>query len=128
MKIITLGVILMTALPASSRAEEANVEVARKWWPELTNVITPVGWRDHFHRFNIVYEGTIIVRPPQKPPQPDKDQSDPLAGVQLAFWPVPDSKTRAPTTQEKRDDDKPHHDEHTHLRPRRAFQGRKPVL
>jgi hypothetical protein len=90
----------MTALPALSLAEEANVELARKWWPELTNVITPVGWRDHFHRFNIVYEGTIIARPPTKPPQPDKDQSDPLAGVQLAFWPVPDSKTRAPTTQE----------------------------
>jgi hypothetical protein len=89
----------MTTMSTIAAAEEPNVELARKWWPELTNVVTPVGWRDHFHRFNIAYEGTVIARPPTKPPQ-EGEYSTPQAGVQLAFWPVPDATSPVPTTQE----------------------------
>jgi len=95
---IFFGVIMTIAITNISIAAEPNVEIAKTWWPELTNVITPVGWRDHFHRFNIVYEGSIIARPPQKPPQ-GNDDSDPLAGVQLAFSPSSEGDVSVSTTQ-----------------------------
>jgi hypothetical protein len=91
-KEILLGMILIMTTPNFASADEPNVEIAKKWWPELTNVITPVGWRDHFHRFNLVYDGTIIARPPEKPPQPQGDFATPLAGVQLRFSPSSDGK------------------------------------
>src|SRR5215510_9938428 len=95
---ILAGVIRSIAI--SVQADEPNVETATKWWPELTYAITPVGWRDHFHRFNIVYQGTIIARPPEKPPQGD-DNSQPLAGVELAFSPSIDGAIPAQTGERK---------------------------
>ena len=56
---------------ASSAAAEApdppvpepNAEIARQWWPEFENVWTPIGWKDHFLRFNVLYNGTIVAEP-----------------------------------------------------------------
>ena len=59
--------LVVFVLPRLLVAEEPNVVVATKWWPELTNVVTPVAWRDHPHRFIIMYDGTLIALPfPQK--------------------------------------------------------------
>ncbi|HWR14108.1 MAG TPA: hypothetical protein VN577_04735 [Terriglobales bacterium] len=43
--------------------QEPNVEIAKQWWPPQRNVWTPIGWKDHYFRFNIVYNGTVICEP-----------------------------------------------------------------
>src|SRR4051812_15091027 len=42
---------------------EPNAELASLWWPEQRNVWTAIGWKDHYFRFNVVYNGTIICEP-----------------------------------------------------------------
>ncbi|GMU22201.1 MAG: hypothetical protein AMXMBFR13_22890 [Phycisphaerae bacterium] len=42
---------------------EPNVAMARRWWPPLTNVYTPIGWKNHLFRFNVYYNGTIMADP-----------------------------------------------------------------
>ncbi|MEO9022680.1 MAG: hypothetical protein ABI237_17410, partial [Ginsengibacter sp.] len=32
-------------------------------WPDQINVWTPVGWKDHSYRFNVVYNGDILAVP-----------------------------------------------------------------
>jgi hypothetical protein len=39
------------------------VEVSRTWWEPQRNVWTPIGWKDHQFRYNVVYNGTVIVAP-----------------------------------------------------------------
>lgn len=68
---------------------EPNVEVASTWWPEMENVWTPVGWKDHLFRFNVLFTGDIVA-------EPDpclwfcKKQTSPYVGqgVQLTFIPA----------------------------------------
>lgn len=42
---------------------EPNAEIARLWWPEQRNVWTPIGWKNHYFRFNVLYNGDVIVDP-----------------------------------------------------------------
>ncbi|MBD1420884.1 hypothetical protein [Sphingobacterium chuzhouense] len=42
---------------------EPDVELAKFWWPDQRNVWTPIGWKDHFFRFNVLYNGTILSEP-----------------------------------------------------------------
>jgi len=42
---------------------EPNAEIAGLWWPEQRNVWTAIGWKDHYFRFNVVYNGAIICEP-----------------------------------------------------------------
>ena len=42
---------------------EPNVELAKLWWPEQRNVWTPIGWKDHYFRFNIFYNGMLVCEP-----------------------------------------------------------------
>lgn len=42
---------------------EPNVELAKLWWPDQRNVWTPIGWKDHYFRFNVLYNGTLIFEP-----------------------------------------------------------------
>ena len=63
------------------KTEEPNMETALKWWNELPNKWTPVGWKDHMFRFNVLFNGTIIA-------QPDLNRQTVEwagQGVQLAF-------------------------------------------
>ncbi len=83
---IMAATILATAAPAS----EPNVQIASEWWPQMRHVITPVGWRDHLHRFNIIYDGTIIARPPGKPTRFEGEKDPQLEGVQLTLLPSAD--------------------------------------
>jgi len=50
-----------TALKPGS--PEPNVESAKHWWLPQRNVWTPVGWKGHLFRFNVVYNGTLICDP-----------------------------------------------------------------
>lgn len=42
---------------------EPSVETARSWWPDQRNIWTPIGWKDHYFRFNILYNGSVICEP-----------------------------------------------------------------
>ncbi len=42
---------------------EPDVKLAKLWWTDQRNVWTPIGWKDHFFRFNVLYNGTILSEP-----------------------------------------------------------------
>ncbi|MDR1718839.1 MAG: hypothetical protein LBR67_01785 [Dysgonamonadaceae bacterium] len=42
---------------------EPNVELAKLWWPDQRHVWTPIGWKDHYFRFNVLYNGAIMAEP-----------------------------------------------------------------
>lgn len=42
---------------------EPDIEQALLWWPDQRNVWTPIGWKDHFFRFNVLYNGTVLFEP-----------------------------------------------------------------
>jgi hypothetical protein len=44
-------------------SEEPNMETAFQWWTELPEKYTPIGWKDHMFRFNVLYDGTLIADP-----------------------------------------------------------------
>jgi len=63
---IAAGIQLINVSPPAAAAiveTEPNVEVAKTWWEPQRNVWTPIGWKDHLFRFNILYNGTILVAP-----------------------------------------------------------------
>jgi len=47
----------------SSSLGEPNVELAKLWWPEQRNVWTPIGWKDHYFKFNVLYNGMLMCEP-----------------------------------------------------------------
>ena len=53
--------------------------IASGWWPEIENVWTPIGWKDHPLRFNVLYNGILIGEPIRQPTWGP--------GVQLTFIP-----------------------------------------
>ena len=69
---------------------EPTAEMACTWWPDLRDIWTPIGWKDHAFRFNVLFNGTILAQPDLNPrTQKWKDQ-----GVQLTFEPSYDGKWR----------------------------------
>src|SRR5688500_14569003 len=90
---LTNAIIFLVIAAACSLAcaDEPNVKIASEWWPELTNVVTPLAWRDHPHRFIVVFDGTLLALPqPQKLLRHKWDGGVPLEGVQLTFRPSAD--------------------------------------
>lgn len=67
-------------------AAEPDVETARSWWPPLTNVYTPVGWKNHTFRFNVFYNGMIMADPR---PEYAVPALDPWAGLGAQFTFMP---------------------------------------
>ena len=64
---------------------EPDAETACRWWSDLRDFWTPVGWKDHMFRFNILYNGTVVAAPfLNERTARWKDQ-----GVQLGFAPAP---------------------------------------
>ena len=42
---------------------EPDAVTSSYWWPQQQNVWTPIGWKNHLFRFNVLYNGTIISQP-----------------------------------------------------------------
>lgn len=78
---------------------EPNAEIAANWWQPHRNVWTPIGWKDHLFRYNVVYNGTIIADPH---PWDDKKHTEKWAGqgVQLTITPSEDGKFPSNISQE----------------------------
>ena len=82
-----------TASPA-----EPNAEIAHYWWPPHRNVWTPVGWKDHLFRFNVLYNGTVIAQPHPAGRETTANWAD--QGVQLTVFPSEDDKIPEPPGRE----------------------------
>ena len=77
--------------PEDRETVEPNADIACNWWPDITNVWTPLGWPSHLFRFNVVYDGAVIAYPAVSPVGQLKPHVKPYAGqgVQLTFIPSP---------------------------------------
>lgn len=64
--------------PSVAGDTEPDVQTAARWWPPLTNVYTPVGWKNHLFRFNVYYNGVIMANPC---PEPDVKALAPWCGL-----------------------------------------------
>src|SRR5262245_7195549 len=54
----------MTALRSTStRVVEPTFQIASTWWPDLPNIWTPIGWKDHLFRFAVFCNGTPMATP-----------------------------------------------------------------
>ncbi len=47
----------------TSGITEPTFEAACQWWPDTPNIWTPLGWKDHLFRFNVLWNGTILADP-----------------------------------------------------------------
>lgn len=45
------------------RVSEPDIQTAMTWWSPPRGVWTPVGWKNHLFRFNVLYNGTLQVPP-----------------------------------------------------------------
>ena len=61
---------------------ETDLQAASQWWREMPNKWTPIGWKDHVLRFNVLFDGTILVVPRRH-----QDRLGNHSGVQLTFAP-----------------------------------------
>lgn len=67
-EIVLTSLIALFVVPAFSQDDEStrmepDMQQALLWWPDQKNVWTPVGWKDHFFRFNVIYNGAIMAMP-----------------------------------------------------------------
>jgi len=46
---------------------EPDIELAKLWWTEQFNVWTPIGWKNHYFNFNVLYNGRLLCEPCQCP-------------------------------------------------------------
>ena len=67
---------------------EPNTDIAAQWWPEMENVWTPVGWKNHPIRANVLYNGMVVVEP-RHPPYKGR-------GVLIEFIPSRDGRIPRP--------------------------------
>ena len=58
-----LGCLSAHGRAASPPPPEPNLEMAKQWWPDLTDYWTPVGWKHHRFRYNVFFDGTIYADP-----------------------------------------------------------------
>jgi hypothetical protein len=63
--IILLLVLSVTGVVRAAPAE-TDIKTALAWWPPQKNVWTPIGWKDHLFRFQVVYNGHLICSPAGK--------------------------------------------------------------
>jgi len=62
---------------------EPDYAAACEWWADLPDIWTPIGWKDHLFRFNVLWNGTILAWPDlNRRTQEWKGQ-----GVQLTLFP-----------------------------------------
>lgn len=89
---------------------EPDFVTASRWWPALENIWTPIGWQDHCVRFQVLYNGTILVDRRRVPQNFTRRLREVIgSGVQCEFYPsltgqLPEPTAySAPTTLASRD-------------------------
>ncbi|HLA40075.1 MAG TPA: hypothetical protein VJ417_08765 [Candidatus Glassbacteria bacterium] len=73
-------------------APEPDAAMARALWPPQQNVWTPLGWKDHLFRFNVLYNGTLLANPdPQR-----REVTSAWAGLDLQLTVTPSVDNKIP--------------------------------
>src|SRR5688500_16865744 len=49
--------------PPGQLCDEPNVQTALRWWTPQQNVWTPIGWKEHLVRFQVLYTRHLLVTP-----------------------------------------------------------------
>ena len=49
--------------PVTMVPDEPDARKANEWWPEQCNVWTPMGWPDHYFKYAVLYNGTVLSTP-----------------------------------------------------------------
>jgi hypothetical protein len=80
-------------------APEPDFRTASGWWADLWNIWTPVGWNDHLHRFNVLWDGTVLAKP-------DMNRRSQGLGLQLSLTPDFEDWVRRYKTDRLRQDDR----------------------
>jgi hypothetical protein len=60
-----------------------DFETACQWWSDLPNIWTPIGWKDHLYKFNVLWNGTVLAEPKTNRRAVAINEQ----GVQVAFVP-----------------------------------------
>ncbi|HIJ72746.1 MAG TPA: hypothetical protein HPP83_01475 [Candidatus Hydrogenedentes bacterium] len=68
---------------------EPNIERALTWWEELPDIWTPVGWKHHLFRFNVLFNGMISAA--NGVPLTYNNRTTPWADQGVQLWPAPSS-------------------------------------
>ncbi len=75
------SVVLAADEPAGRAAAEPDYRLASAWWGELPRKWTPVGWKNHLFRYNVLFNGAIAA-------QPDLNRrTTQWAGQGMLLWP-----------------------------------------
>lgn len=91
----------MKTQPSRAAPREANYQTASTWWSDARDHWTPIGWKHHFFRFNVLFNGTILAEPAHS--RNARAQRWAGQGLQLAAWPSPMNSNRpgSPTYLER---------------------------
>ena len=73
-RIFALYFLAVSSFVLHAQGSEPDVALAKLWWPEQYNVWTPVGWPDHYFKFNVLYDGGIILSPATQAWRPHSQQ------------------------------------------------------
>ena len=58
------SVLILFFIPDNlTAADEPTYAQAKTWWEPMQNVWTPLGWKDHLFRFNVMYNGSVLASP-----------------------------------------------------------------
>ena len=96
MLVTLLGLACYQVPSTANLIVEPDAQTAATWWPEQRNVWTPIGWKDHFFRFNVLYNGTVLAKPY---PGKWKEHAKPWAGEGIQVTVIPSEKGEAPLTR-----------------------------
>ncbi len=67
--LLAAAVLAAVQFPGNAQTEP-SAAVAKMWWPEQYNVWTPVSWPDHYFKFNVFYNGSVVLSPSGAPWKP----------------------------------------------------------
>ena len=61
--LVLLGAMHWCGPSAAQPATEPDYRTAVGWWRELPKKWTPVGWKNHLFRFNVLFNGALVADP-----------------------------------------------------------------
>jgi len=80
---------LIVTFTVFSAGAEPDIHTAMRWWSELPDIWTPIGWKHHLFRYNVLFNGMITAQPDRN----SRTTAWQKQGIQLGVYPsgVPSS-------------------------------------
>jgi hypothetical protein len=67
--------------PDNSSPRESDYRIAAEWWRELPKKWTPLGWKNHLFRYNVLFNGALVAEPNMN------RRTERFAGQGMLLWP-----------------------------------------